>query len=75
MAIAIVGGAFLFVHQDVVGFAELLELLFRVRVVGIFVGVKLDRELAIRALDLVARRIAFDAQDFIVIALGGHWGR
>ena len=72
VAVAIVGGAFLFVHQDVVGFAELLEFLFRVRVVRIFVGMKFDRELAIGALDLVAGRIAFDAQDFVVIALGGH---
>ena len=73
VTVAIVGGAFLFVHQDVVGFAEFLEFLFRVRVVGIFVGMKLDRELAIGALDLLAGRIALDAQDFVVIALGGHW--
>ena len=70
MPVAIVGGAFLFVHQDVVGFAELLEFLFRVRVVRIFIGMKFDRELAIGALDLIAGRVAFDAQDFVVIALG-----
>ena len=63
MAIAIVGGAFLFVHQDIVSFAEFLEFLFRVRVVGIFVGMKFDRELAIRALDFLAGRLALDAQD------------
>ncbi len=75
MTIAIVGGAFLFVDEDVVGFAEFLEFLFRVRVVGIFVGVKFDRELAIRALDFIAGRIALDAQDFVVVALGSHSGK
>ena len=70
MSIAIVGGAFLLVDQDVVSFAEFLEFLFRVRVVRILVGVKFDRELAIRALDFLAGRVAFDAQDFVVIAFG-----
>ena len=74
VAIAIVGGAFLVVHQDVVGLAELLESFFRVRVVGIFIWVKFDRELAIGALDFVAGRVAFDAQDFVVVALGSHLG-
>ena len=73
--VAVVGGAFLLVHEDVVGFAELLEFLFRVRVVGIFIGVKLDREFAIRALDLVAAGGALDAEDFVVIAFGGHFGK
>ena len=75
MSKAIIGGAFLFVDEDVVSFAELLEFLFRVRVVGIFVGVKFDRELAIRALDFIAGRIALDAQDVVVVALGSHSGK
>src|SRR5262245_28695074 len=75
MSITIIGGAFLFVDEDVVSFAELLKFLFRVRVVGIFVGVKFDRELAIRALDFIARRIALDAQDFVVVALCCHSGK
>ena len=73
MAVAIVGGALLVVHEDVVGFAEFLEFLLRVRVVRIFVGMKFDRELAVGALDLLAGRGALDAQDFVVIAFGGHW--
>ena len=66
--VAIVGGALLFVHQDVVGFAEFLEFLLGVRVVGIFIRMKFDREFAVGALDLVAGRGALDAQDFVVIA-------
>ena len=75
VAVAIVGGTFLVVHQDVVGFAEFLELLFRVRVVRIFVGMEFDRKFAISALDLVAGRVAFDAQDFVIIALRSHFGK
>ena len=75
MSITIIGGAFLFVDEDVVSFAELLEFLFRVRVVGIFIGVKFDRELAIRALDFIAGGIALDAQDVVVVALSSHSGK
>jgi hypothetical protein len=75
MSIAIIGGAFLFVDEDIVSFAKLLEFLFRVRVVGIFIGMKFDRELAIRALDFIAGRIALDAQDVVVVALGSHSGK
>ena len=64
MAKAIVGRAFLIVHQDIVGFAEFLEFLFRVRVVRIFVGVKFDRELAISAFDFLARRLAIRRSGF-----------
>ena len=56
VAIAIVGRAFVGIHEDVVGFAEFLELLLGVRVVRILVRMKFDRELPIRALDLVVRR-------------------
>ena len=55
MTEAIVGRALFRIDQDVVGFAELFEFLFGVRVVGIFVGVKFDRELAIGALHFLAR--------------------
>jgi hypothetical protein len=75
VTVAIVGGALLFVHQDVVGFTEFLELLFRVRIVRILVGMEFDRELAVRTLDLLAGCVAFDAQDFVVIAFGGHFKR
>ena len=61
MAKAIVGGALVGIHQDVVGFAELFEFLLGVRIVRILVRMKFDRELAIRALDLFLGRLARDA--------------
>ena len=73
VAITIVGRPFLFVHEDVIGFTELFEFLFGVRVFGILVGVEFDRKLAVGALDLVAASIPFDAQDFVVIALSRHY--
>jgi hypothetical protein len=72
--IAIVGGAFVVVHKDVVGLAELLEPLLRRRIVRVLVRVKLHRELAIRALDLLCRRLTADGEDLVIIALvlGSH---
>src|SRR4029077_4322073 len=52
---AVVGSAFVTVHQHIVSLAELLELFFGVRIVRIFVRMKFHRELAIRALDLLGR--------------------
>ena len=52
---AIVGRAFVVIHQDIVGFAEFFEFLFRVRIVRIFVRMKFDREFAIGALDFLRR--------------------
>ena len=57
MAEAIVGRAFVGIHQDVIGFAEFLEFLLGVRVVRVFVRMKFDRELAIRALDFFRRTL------------------
>ena len=45
---AIVGGAFLFVAEHFVSFAEFFEFLFSGFIAGIFVGVKFNGELAIR---------------------------
>src|SRR5216684_5579972 len=42
-------------------------------VARIFIGVKFNRELAIGAFHFFVGRVAFDAQDFVVIALLGHY--
>src|SRR5262249_21752533 len=65
---AIVGGALVRIHEHVVRFAQLLEFFFGVRVVRIFVRMKLDRELAISALHLLSRRVSRHAKDLVVIA-------
>ena len=65
---AIVGGALVRIHQDVIGLAQLLEFLFGVRIVRVLVRMKLNRELAIGAFGLVFRRTAADSENFVVIA-------
>ncbi len=68
VTVAIVGGAFVRIHQHVVGFAEFLEIFFRLGVARIFVRMKFDREFAVRALDFLFRRFAADGKHFVIIA-------
>ena len=67
VAKAIVAGTLLAIGQDGVGFAAFLEALFGLRIVGIAVRMELQRELAIRALDLLIVGGARDAQNFVVV--------
>src|SRR5690606_5465891 len=68
MAVAVVGGAFLGIGEDFVGFTHLAELGPGVLVVLVPVGVILHRETAIRLLHLLARRRPADAQNFVIVA-------
>ena len=68
MAKAVVGGALLLIAQHGVGLAALLEAFLGLMVAGVAVRVKLQRQLAIGALDLAVRRDAGDAEYFVVIA-------
>src|SRR5436190_2045647 len=72
MAEAIVGGPLVRIDQNVIGFAELFEFFFGVRVVRILVRVKFHREFAISALHLFLGGVSRHSQDFVVIALLGH---
>ncbi len=72
VSVAIVRRALFGIHEDIVGLADLLKLILGGRVAGVFVRVKLDRELAVGALDLVARGGAGDFEYFVIVALGGH---
>ena len=71
VAVAVVGRALVRVHQHVVSLAELLELFLGMRIVRIFVGMILHRELAIRPFDLVRRHVPANFEHLVVIALGG----
>jgi hypothetical protein len=51
VAEAVVGRALLIVLEDVVGFAQFLEFLFRRRIAVVAVGVILHGELAVRLLE------------------------
>ncbi len=68
MAEAIVARALFGVGEDGIGLAAFLEALFGFGIIGIAVGMKLQRELAVRALDLLVAGSAGDAKDLVVIA-------
>ena len=68
MAEAVVARALLGIGQDGVGLAALLEAFFRIRIVGIAVGMKLQRQLAVGALDLLIVGGARDAQNLVIVA-------
>ena len=71
VAEAIVGRAFIPVDEDIVSFAELLKFFLGMRVIGIFVWMKFDREPAISTLDFVLRNVVLHSENFIIIAFGG----
>src|SRR6266581_1844284 len=71
VAETIVGRAFIRVDEDIVSFAELLKFLLGMGVIGIFVRMKLDRELAISALDFLLRNVVLHTENIIIIAFGG----
>ncbi len=68
MTITIIGGALLHIRQHGVGFAAFLELIFRVGIVRIAVGMVLERQLAIGAFDLLIGGGVGYPQHFIVVA-------
>ncbi len=64
----VIGGAFLFVLQDLVGLVDFLELGFGVLVTLVLVRVILHRLLAVGAFQGRRIRVAVDAQNFVEIA-------
>src|SRR6056297_1619144 len=57
------------IAQDLVGLGGLFEFFDGVFVIPIAVGMVLDRQLTIRAIDLLLRRRPFDAKDFVIAGL------
>ena len=66
----VVGGAFVGVLQDIIGFVGFLEFRFRRRIVGIAVGMVFHGKLSIRAFQRRLVRIAVDPQGLIIIRFG-----
>src|ERR1035441_4457383 len=69
VAIAVVGRAFLRIAQNAVSLRRLLEILFGVGVVRIAVGMELEGELAVCALDLRIAGVLADTQHFVIVSL------
>jgi len=67
MPVLVVGSPLLIVRQRFVGFFGFLELLFRLRIIRITVGMKLHRQLAIGFFYFVAVCVFIDAQHFVII--------
>src|SRR5581483_7984306 len=65
--VAIVALPFVRIAQHFVGFGRFLELQFRLPVADIAVGVELHGQAAIGTLDLLAVRLAADAEDLVII--------
>src|SRR6185436_7884379 len=65
---AIVAGALVAVAEDRVGLGGFLEFFLGLLVALVAIGVELQRQLAIRALDLLIGRGAGDLEDFVVVA-------
>jgi hypothetical protein len=68
VAEAVVGGAFIRIHQDIIGFPKLLKFFLGMRIVRVFVRMKLDGESAIGAFNLFFGGIPPHAKHFVVIA-------
>ena len=69
VAEAIVGGALVGIGEDGVRLGAFLEALFGLVITGVAIRVVLQRELAIRALDLALACRALDREDLVVIPL------
>ncbi len=65
---AVVDAALVDIREHRVGFAALFEFFFRVGVVGIAVGMELQRQFAVGALELLVGRGAGYSQHLIVVA-------
>ena len=70
MAETVIGRALVVVFEYLVGLADFLELLLRLLVAGIAIGMVLHGELAVGGLERVRIRVAGDSQCLVIIALG-----
>src|SRR6185437_15775390 len=64
----VIHASFFGVGQDGVSLATFLELFFRIRIIRIAVGMELQRQLAVRALDFLLARAPLDAEHLVIIS-------
>ena len=68
MTEAVIGRPLVGVGQDRISLAAFFEFFFRVRVVGVAIRMKLQRQLAVGALDLLFAGFSGNPQYFVVVA-------
>ncbi len=71
MAVGVVALALVGVREDAVGLRRFLELLLRLGIAGVAVGMQLQCELAVGRFDVRGRGGLGDAEDLVIVALGG----
>ena len=74
MAVLVIAGALLGIAQHFVGFGGLFELLDRVSIAGVAVGMVFQRQFAIRDRDLSLGCVLRHGEHFVIVAFGhrGH---
>jgi hypothetical protein len=72
MAVPIVGGAFLGIGENLIGFPNFLKLFFGFFIALMFVGMMLDGEFAVSLFNFLGGDSAANAEHFVVILFGGH---
>src|SRR5438067_9519109 len=74
MAEGVVALALRLVAQNLVRFIDLFEARFRLWVTRIAIGMKLQRQFAVRALEFLGAGTAADAEHLVVVPLDRHGG-
>src|SRR5262249_61368974 len=71
MAVGVVAPALVGVAEHAVGLGGLLEALLGLLVSLVAVGMELEGELAVRRLDLLVGGVPGNAQDLVIVSVGG----
>jgi hypothetical protein len=72
MAIAVVGGAFFGIGENLIGFPNFLKFFLGFFIALMFVGMMLDGEFAVGLFNFLWSDGAANAEHFVVIFFGGH---
>ena len=70
MSVAVIGRTLLGIDQHRISFGNLLELVFRIRIVRIPIRMVLHGEFAVGALDLVLGATPLDSQHLVIVGFG-----
>ena len=72
MAIAVVGGAFLGIGENLIGFPDFLKFFLGFFIALMLVGMMLDGEFSVSLFNFLGGDSAANAEHFVIIFFGGH---